>query len=197
MHKLDFHPLSRRGRGAGAAALLVAAVAAGAGCGGGSPGPTGGAPGDAADAAAGCEVTYAGNISATATTAPGCASLTAAPVDGGPDGATLVVSVPATSQSGIQLDARIAVGANPVAGVLSSTDVARWQVSAVVVATYCFYSAGSAAIPTGTFTLTLSSVPGSGDAGAVHGSLHVEQYVHAPQGVDCGSGDIETVDLAF
>ena len=55
----------------------------------------------------------------------------------------------------------------------------------------CVYTAGRDATPRGTYVLTLTSTA------PLHGTLVLEQVVHALPMADCGRGDLETVRLAF
>lgn len=87
------------------------------------------------------------------------------------------------------LVAMIALGDVP-ASATSQTATGDW--SAVLTREPgCVYTAGRGATPPGTYVLTLSStVP-------LHGSLVLEQVVHALPMADCGRGDLETVRLQF
>ena len=148
--------------------ILAAALAA---CGTG-PGP--GAPD------AGCHVTYSGNTSATVAAAT-CASLMSEP-DGGA-GTVLDLSFMAATADGIRLDVQLELGEDPEAGDLSSETVARWSAIGLAAKNDCAFSAGSDSVPQGNFTLPLTAITAS----QAHGSLKLQQYVHAPPQVDCGA----------
>ncbi len=153
-------------------------------CGGNTPDMT-------VDAGA-CQVTYSGNFTGVASSATACGTLSTAN-DGGPDdGVTLTLGFKATTNDSVQLDVKINLGASASTGDVTSENVNSWSAVGLAAANNCLYSAGSAAVPPGNFTMTLSSVTGT-----PHGMLHIEQYVQAPPAVDCGAGDVETVDVTF
>jgi hypothetical protein len=157
--------------------VLVAGLV---GCGSGS----GGTPD------AGCRANYSGNYAASVTAAT-CASL-GSDADGGP-GTVLEVSLSPASGTGVRLDVQIDLGEAPQAGDWSPESTAGWSAIGIAAQNNCGFNAGSASAPQGNFTLTLTSVGASG----AHGTLQLEQYVHAPPMVDCGPGDTESVDVTF
>ena len=53
----------------------------------------------------------------------------------------------------------------------------------------CVYTAGKGAVPPGTFFLTLDA--------ELHGTLELNQTVHALPMADCGRGDLQTVRFEF
>lgn len=55
----------------------------------------------------------------------------------------------------------------------------------------CVYSAGTEAVPAGSYSLTLTGVS------PAHGTLVVLQGLHSILGADCGAGDAETVSIDF
>ena len=160
-------------------AMMVAALAA-AGCGGG---------------AAACHADFTGNFTASVDPSAGCGTMTKGM---GAQASDWILELRAMPNGGkVSFDAQIDVGPAPAAGMLSSQTVAHWQAVAVTDAN-CELSAGNQSTPGGAFTLTLTSVTGLDKATATaHGTLQVTQALQAPAGVDCGFGDIETVDYTF
>jgi hypothetical protein len=105
----------------------------------------------------------------------------------------LDVSLTPSGNDGVRLDVQIDLGESPQAGDFSSGTSASWSAIGVAAQNNCAFSAGSAVVPAGSFTLTLTSITAS----EAHGSLKLEQYVHAPPTIDCGPGDTESVDVTF
>ena len=150
--------------------LLVLLAAA---CNGGSPaGPTT------------CTAYFSGDVSDTSSAAQ-CATLTA----GDAGGWTLSVNVSSPKVPEIAVD--IDFPSLPPAGVLSSDTVSSWAAAQNVGADACALGAGSAAVPTGSFTLSLTSVE------VVHGTLDLVLHVHAPAATDCGPQNVENVEVRF
>jgi hypothetical protein len=139
---------------------------------------------------AGCHVTYSGNYAASVAAAT-CASLSTE-ADGGP-GTVLEVSLSPASNDGVRLEVQIDLGEDPQAGDSSSETTASWSAIGIAAQNNCSFNAGSASVPQGNFTLTLTSITAS----EAHGSLQLEQYVHAPPTVDCGPGDTESINVTF
>jgi hypothetical protein len=161
-----------------------AAAAACAGCSGGGGG------GDA-----GCTAAFSGNFAERSTDPGNCPTLE--PGAGATEGDTELrfsVGSAALHQTvGISID----LGAAPAPGGYAPTTVREWTALSLrgVENGTCVYRAGSDAVPPGTFALTLDAV--DLDAGTVHGSLELIQYVLAVSTADCGRGDTETIDLTF
>ncbi len=143
-----------------------------------------------ADASAGCTATFGGNFAETSSS-DACASVA---VDGAGD-ATLALTIPTTTLPP-SLKVTIDLGASPSPGSYSSDTVTSWSARGVqdVGNGVCLYSAGTTAVPTGSFALQLTGVAAGGE---LHGTLMLTIYVLAFPGTDCGSGDIETVSIAF
>jgi hypothetical protein len=57
------------------------------------------------------------------------------------------------------------------------------------------YSAGGAAVPPGSFDLSLAAIDPV--AGTAHGTLSIIQYVLTAPGADCGLSDAERVTIVF
>jgi hypothetical protein len=141
------------------------------------------------DAAIGCTVTLTGNLAETSTTMAACPTLGAG---------TLAFSI-ASQKIGEPLGVQIYLGPSAIAGMYSSETIATWSavgLRAVAPAGACIYLAGSSAVPSGNFTLTLDSI----DPPA--GSLAMTLFVLArttDQGVqtDCGAGSTEELRVAF
>ncbi len=150
--------------------------------------------GDGAQGPATCRVKYRGNFAASEASDAVCAHLVASD-DAHPDDLSLRVELTSAEPDGIDFEAQIYLGAHPQPGRLSSRSVgARWSALGKRGESGCAYSAGDQSVPTGSYTLKLTDVDAKG---AAHGTLHVEQSLHAPLGVDCGPDDAETVDVAF
>ncbi|HTR56333.1 MAG TPA: hypothetical protein VMJ10_36920 [Kofleriaceae bacterium] len=171
------------------AAWLALALAA---CGDNEAGPC---PDGGPACGTACIAELAGNFDASSTSAHNCASVGA----GSGSQASDVVLAFQIAETG--LDAPIAVsidvGVEPTAGTYSSETTSAWSVQGTRTASLgdCAYSAGTTAVPTGSFAMTLTAIdPGAGTA---HGELAITATVQALESVDCGSGDTETIDLRF
>jgi len=163
---------------AGALAALSAA------CGGGS----------VAAPDAGCVALFSGNFDDTVSSGA-CPTLGSAP-DGGAGSALdfTLNSAVAGAPTQIELD----LGAPYTSGTFTAESVASWSATGINTID-CEFSAGSAAVPTGSFTLTLTS-PANAKEPALfvpHGTLSVTQYVKAPPDTDCGPADTEQIDVTF
>ena len=156
---------------------VLAIVAALAGCGSDDGGT------DATIAGNDCTVMFSGNYSETATV-PGCAMLS---------DQMLELAIPSTT-IGTSYAMSVDLGASAAPGTYTSQTLASWSSLATEVTSItgeCLFSAGSTAVPTGSFTLSLDSlVP-------LHGELTIVHYVLALPATDCGAGDTETVDVRF
>ena len=165
-------------------ALLLCALAA---CGDNALGVDAAVP----DAAIRCAATFRGNFDASSTLDT-CATATLD--DRGR--ATLALAIP-TSALDEPWTAQIDLGPLPASGRYVSSGVATWRASGVhrIGNGVCFYNAGTAAVPTGSFALTLDSVDVA--TTEVHGALAVVQYVLAYPSTDCGDADTEMIDVRF
>jgi hypothetical protein len=81
-----------------------------------------------------------------------------------------------SSRLAMSLAIAIDLGSAPTIGEYSSETVHTW----------------SAAVPRGSFALTLSAIEGT-----AHGGLVIDQVVHAEVATDCGADITETVRLVF
>jgi hypothetical protein len=135
-----------------------------------------------------CTLHFSGNIVDDAV-APPCVTL-----KGQGDG-TWSLAVDTSSQAVARLTASIDLGSTPATGVLSSDTLATWQVDGLSSTSNCVFSAGGASVPTGSFSLALSTVDTA--QGVVHGTLDLVTYLHAPPLTDCGHGDIENIAIDF
>ena len=147
-----------------------------------------------------CTVTFAGDVAETGAVASGCGTLSADTVDGGAAGYALKLR--ATSAHIAALDVTIDLGASPSKGMRSSETVSDWSAVGLAAGSNdagssCGYGAGSDAVPTGSFTLTLTDVTDGASGRAVHGTLDMTLYVHAPPMTDCGAVETETVTFTF
>ncbi len=143
-------------------------------------------------AAARCTATFSGNFSETSSGGSDCPMVATDPASGD---VTLAFDVPSTTLAA-PLAIAFDLGATPAPGVYSPEIVSDW--TALVTSSVdssCVYSAGSDAVPNGSFTLTLVSI----DAGArtAHGSLMLDEYLHAFVLTDCGPVPTEDVELVF
>jgi hypothetical protein len=157
-------------------------------------------------AAVACTAQFAGNSSDSVNLTPICGVLSFSPnaSDAGADAAVgteggYVLSLFATTKQIAQLKVSIDLGPSPAAGSFSPENVANWSVTGLSGGgTNCEYSAGSDYVPSGNFTLTLTSVDvADGGTGQAHGTLDLTTNVHAPPGTDCGVGDTEEVVFDF
>jgi hypothetical protein len=168
------------------AAIAIVLVACGGN--GNSTTPTCADAGPACGSA--CAVVFTGNFASSSTSAANCAQ-----VGPGSGGDTVLAFSLGTDDLDAPLAITIDLGAAPVAGAYSSETSADWSALGLhqAAAGACVYSAGADGVPQGSFTLTLTAI----DPATAHGELDVIQYVQAQQGVDCGSGDNEVVDVRF
>jgi hypothetical protein len=164
------------------AGLALAALGAGdAGC---------------SSAATGCTVAFSGDVTESGSVAPGCGALTH-DVDGGAPG-SYTLELTASSASVATLQVSLDLGPAPAAGVVSSDTVTSWSALGLGSGNgNCGYTAGNEAVPTGSFTLTLTDVSGAPASRTAHGSLDMTLYVHAPPATDCGPGPTEDVRFTF
>jgi hypothetical protein len=135
-----------------------------------------------------CTAMFGGNLVDNASGSGNCATL---------DGAGLVFSI-AEPQLAVPVAIAIGVGPTPAAGDYSSETVQAWSVYSYEQDTNggggtCLYSAGGSATPTGSFTMTLTSV----DTATVHGTLSIIAWVLVFPGTSCGTVDNETIALDF
>ena len=139
-----------------------------------------------------CTAYFSGDVTDTATV-PQCAALSIG--DAGSWALDIGVSSPRVPEVQIEID----FPALPAPGNVSSDTVGSWSVVQSLGADACSLGAGSAAVPTGSFTLALQSIvtdEGAATATA-HGTLDLVLYVHAPAMTDCGPHDVENVEVRF
>lgn len=138
-----------------------------------------------------CMATYAGNFAETDTFAANCASVAA-----GSGATALGVAVPALAL-GSDIAIQIALADPPALGAYSSESTATWSAMATEIlgTSRCYYTAGDAAVPPGSFTMTLSSVDLA--AGSAHGELAMTLAVLPGAETDCGSDNAELLSLVF
>ncbi|HSZ81804.1 MAG TPA: hypothetical protein VLA14_05960 [Polyangia bacterium] len=156
--------------------------------------------------AASCAVTFSGGLSETGSVATGCGTLTLTSADGGTaDGGAAdagtatssgyALALTASSAHVVNLDINIGLGDAPAVGVVSSDTTTDWSAIGVGM-NGCGYGAGTEAVPVGSFTLSLTEVSKSTPP-AVHGTLDMTLYVHAPPMTDCGPSETEAVHVTF
>lgn len=151
---------------------LVIVLAA---CGGNDTQPTD-APVVLADAAFACTAKLTGNVTATLGS-DACATL----------GDTLQLEL-----TGAAFSAPIAMSfAVTASGDYTADTVAAWSVTTKTTVDHedCLFVAGDQATPHGTFSLHLEAGP--------HGTLAIEQPVHATMFASCGTPLVEHVEVAF
>lgn len=107
---------------------------------------------------------------------------------------TMQSSSPRIASLAIEID----LGGPPSPGTFTPETVVAWSVKGGAAGDAgCGYGAGSGAVPSGTFTLELTSIDGSVAPAIAHGTLHISLYVHASPGASCGPGDTEEATFAF
>ncbi len=135
--------------------------------------------------AGGCTATFAGNFAETSTAPENCPSIGATSV-------TFMVPVQALATT---LAISIDLGGPPTPGTYSSQSSGAWQATATqnLGGRFCYYTAGSATGPHGSFMLTIDAVDGT----TAHGELAILQYVLAGLNAKCGTAENETITLTF
>jgi hypothetical protein len=139
---------------------------------------------DAAVCAGACVATYAGNFSDGSRDAANCAHLT-------PKLELSIMSRVIGSPATISID----LGPAPVPGTYSSDTVTTWSAiqARSIDSGACVYTAGDQIVPRGSFVLDLAAVDGT----TAHGTLVIDEYVHALEGTSCGAGSTETLTVVF
>lgn len=149
---------------------------------------------DGSDQACGnaCVASFTGNFDAETTGSANCATLSGS---AGTNDVTLELGLGAGKDLDAPLMVSIDLSSAPTAGEVSSETTTSWSALGLreVGSGACVFSAGASGVPTGSFTMTLTSI----DATSAHGELVIEQFLQAQPGVDCGAGDTETVDARF
>ena len=151
-----------------------------------------------------CQATFAGNYDEAAGDQGACSTLTA---PSGSAGWTLKLTV--QSKSGVATQATFDLGATPTVGQLGPGSVTSWTVVGVGPGTCapsvaagcqmltCTYAAGAGAVPSGTFSLDLTSVDVTSATPSIHGLLEATQKVQPGIGIVCGSTDFEVLAVTF
>ena len=151
-----------------------------------------------AGAPPGCTMLFSGNVTGSVSLPAGCASLAPAAEAGSSGGTVLTVRASSTAHAGLVVS--VDLGPSPSAGSYSPETVANWSALGLAGASSdCAYTAGSTAVPSGSFALDITSAGGAGGGALpeVHGSIDLQLEVHAPPATDCGPEDIENVTLTF
>lgn len=140
-----------------------------------------------------CPAVLTGNFAESSVLAANCATLQ--PGTGSASSDELLGFVVASKTIDNPITISIDLGASPQPGMSSSETIDNWSVLAATAMGDggCVYSAGDQAVPTGSFTLTITAIT---DATA-HGQLEVLEYVHALADTNCGAGNNETIDVTF
>jgi hypothetical protein len=138
-------------------------------------------------------VYFSGDITDTATI-PQCATLA---YDN--EAGAWALTVNASSSKVPALAVTIDFASVPTTGTVSSDTVPGWAVVESTGTDACAVGGGSAAVPTGSFTLAVEAAETSPDASSptLHGTLDLVLYVHAPPAIDCGPHDVENVEVRF
>lgn len=138
-----------------------------------------------------CTATFGGNFSESST-AEKCAAVV---VDGSGE-ATLALTIPTTTLAP-SLMVNLGLGETPSPGSYSSDGIEAWSARGVqaIGNGACLYTAGTAAVPPGSFSLHLDQLDAT--AGSAGGSLELTMYVLPFPGTDCGAGDTEHLSLQF
>lgn len=133
----------------------------------------------------GCTATFTGNFAETSTAPENCPSV-------GPKYVTFMVPVQTLATT---LAVALDLGGPPTPGTYSSQSSDDWQATATqnLGGRFCFYTAGSATGPHGSFMLTIDSFDGT----TPHGELAILQYVLAGLNAKCGTAENETITLTF
>ena len=168
-----------------------------AGCSGDTSNNTDAGPADAGNGVdAGppaCSATFSGNFNDQSSISSGCGTVAL----GGNAGAEWLLQLNASSSvAGADLRVKMDLGTTPTTGEYDEATLATWSAVAVG-GTGCEYSAGSLAVPEGSFDLTLTELSGLPSAPVAHGTLTLLLHVSAPSAVDCGASDVEQVFLTF
>lgn len=155
----------------------------------------GGCSADAPAATPTCSAWFSGNVSDAVTVTGSCGGVARA-ADAGVDGG-YVLSLRTSSSRVPRLTVDIDLGPRPTTGSFSSETTPTWSAvgSLGLDASDCGLSAGSGAVPMGSFRLTLASVDLA--RGTAHGTLDLTLRVHASVAADCGVSDLEGVEIAF
>lgn len=150
-----------------------------------------------------CLEQFAGNTQAVEKVAGSCVTFTK--TETGTWLLGMVLASPGKLTESVQID----LGAEPAAGTITSATTLVWAVTGSSTSG-CVFAAGNTSVPTGSFSLTLTSLSlggdfehenaDAGDAGVrdvAHGNLEATQTVQAPIMTMCGPGDEELVRVDF
>jgi hypothetical protein len=140
---------------------------------------------DAPGTQSGCTATFSGNFAETSTAPDNCPSVS---------GNVVSFNVPVTALS-TSLAVMLDLGTPPTIGTYSSQSAPTWTATATqnIGGRFCFYTAGSATGPHGSFMLTIDAIDGV----TAHGQLAVLQYVLSGLNAKCGPNENETVTVTF
>jgi hypothetical protein len=131
-----------------------------------------------------CSATFSGDFSEASRGGSDCATVSST-------GELALAIYSTTLQSTLAI--QIELGPTPAPGEYAPELTPAW--SALVTSSVnsgCIYSAGSTAVPTGSFVLSLDAV-----APAVHGTLALDAYVHALVLTTCGAQPTEHLAVVF
>ncbi len=137
-----------------------------------------------------CDLEFTGNIYG-ASAVPTCSSASQ-DADAGGD---WILKIDTSTPDMARVVATLDIGSAPAAGQLTSETVTNWDVTALAASTSCAFQAGSAEVPDGSFTLTLTSF--DQPSATAHGTLNIVAYLHAPPTTSCGYGDTENIAITF
>ena len=144
----------------------------------------------------GCSIRFSGDIDEPGQLGPGCAVVTAATSDGGASQDVLTLTATSADVAGLQIS--IVLGASPAPGTFSSETVPDWSAEGLGGdGGNCGYAGGRQAVPSGSFSMTLTSVVPQPSGDVAHGTLDMTLYVHSPPGTDCGRDPNERIHATF
>ena len=145
-----------------------------------------------AAAASTCRAAFFGNFGEVSQGGSACATIS---TDRASGDIVLGFHVP-TMTLDAPLVLAIDLGTSPSRGAYSPAIVQMWSaVATSSVNSACVYSAGTSAVPSGTFTLMLDAI--DIEARIAHGVLTLNSYVHAFVMTDCGPSPTEAVTIRF
>jgi len=136
-----------------------------------------------------CIVELTGNVYGASQVAP-CANV-AQNADAGGD---WILTIDTGTPDMSRVLATIDLGTSPSPGLLTSETVETWDTTALGT-TNCAFQAGDTEVPTGSFTLQLTSFDAK--TATAHGTLAVVAYVHAPPMTNCNDGDTQNISIQF
>jgi hypothetical protein len=135
-----------------------------------------------------CDAEFSGNFAESVPMQANCAMVS---------GTTMLAFDIPSYQPSMFVAIDLELGATPNPGAYSSESVAMWSATGTVMVgnAKCIYAAGNAAVPSGDFTMMLDAIDPA--RGAAHGQLALQLAVLPGAETDCGTSNMETLDLTF